>query len=241
MSKFTGPTKIPTYEPKSKVARSQQWTTTYKSAPGTSQTTTTTHTSNFYSMTYSSLPKPQEPPVNSSAYYEMLERGSSQDTSSIQQAGAPPHIQGPAPGFGALRDRFKSGSISESATNTQQDIRRPQNSGSGLSSLRDQYMNRAQESTQVPSESLSQRVQQVSRTIVGEEPSRTQAQPVQAAAASEPYPSEESHGQSQSVDDQGPSSEGALADGSSLSGASSLENDTTVNADGPETTPATSS
>ena len=238
MNKFTGPTKIPTYEPKSKVSHSQQkWTTSYKTPSGATQTTTTSvESSKYYSMTYSALPKSSEPPVNSAAYYAMLEQGGAHDDApSSSQAGAPPHIQGPAPGFGALRDRFKGASLSDNADQQQQqsDPRRSHGGGSGLSSLRDQYINRASETGQVQSESFSQRVQNVSRTIVGEEPLRSQAPPAP--------PSEESHGQSQSVDDQGPSSEGALADGSSLSGASSLENDATINADGAETATAASS
>ncbi|CAF4531035.1 unnamed protein product, partial [Rotaria magnacalcarata] len=77
----------------------------------------------------------------------------------------PPHIQGPAPGFGALRERFKGVSVSES-TDPIHDIRRQQqqqsNAGSSsLGSLRDQYVNRAKESTQSQEESFSQRIQSV--------------------------------------------------------------------------------
>lgn len=252
MNKFTGPTKIQTYEPKSKVTHSQQkWTTTYKTPSGSSETTTTTiQNSKFYSMTYSALPKSSEPPVNSAAYYEMLESGGlHEDTSSSHQAGAPPHIQGPAPGFGALRDRFKAGLSldSDQQEHQQYDSRRSQGNGSGLSSLRDQYINRASETGQNQTESFSQRVQSVSRTIVGGEPLRTAAPATVSPPAPTPVaepessPIDEPHGQSQSVDDQGPSSEGALADGSSLSGASSLDHEATINADGTETATATSS
>ena len=263
MNKFTGPARIPTYEPKNKLATTttkQYSSSTHTASTGPGQTTTTTRTSSaVHSMTYSALPKPQEPPVNSAAYFELLQQGSPSATpSAIQQSAAtPPHIQGPAPGFGALRDRFKAVSVSDD-TNSAQDTRRQQSSasGSGLSSLRNQYINRAQESTQTQEESFSQRIQHVSRTIAGEDPAQhrqqqqqqqhqqqqqQQPQPQQETAAAAPLPppatpenlpQEEPQAQSQSVDDQAASSEGAVADGGSSSGASSLENDNT------STTPA---
>jgi len=237
MNKFTGPTKIPTYEPKIKTKTSQHHSTSsYTSSTGSGQTTTT-RTSTIHSMTYSALPKPQEPPVNSAEYYQMMQQGSVSNTSHTEQSAAPPHIQGPAPGFGALRDRFKSGSVSENP-NPIQDIRRQQQSNtgnSGLSSLRDQYINRAKESIQTQEESFSQRIQTVSRSIVGEDPfQQHKQQQQQTPSAPPPTPTpqisqqEESQVQSQSVDDQPASSEGAVAEGGSSSGASSLENETTV-------------
>lgn len=185
-------------------------------------------------MTYSALPKAQEPPVNSAAYFEMLEQQGFAVPSSISQSPATPaHFQGPPPGFGALRDRFKATSISDD-TSSSQDPRRSQQSnaaGSGLSSLRDQYMNRAKQSTETREESFSQRVQNVSRTIAGEQPpSQSQQQPQQSSAPVQTPSHEESQVQSQSVDDQAVSSEGAVAEGTSSEGASSLENDTTLNA-----------
>jgi hypothetical protein len=247
MNKFTGPTTIPTYEPKAKTITSQHHSSSsYTSSTGSGQTTTT-RSSTIHAMTYSALPKPQEPPVNSAEYYQLMQGGNTSNTSSnIQQPTAPPHIQGPAPGFGALRDRFKSGSTSES-TNPIQDIRRQQLSNtnnSGLSSLRDQYINRAKESTQIQEESFSQRIQHVSRSIVGGEnqpqpkPQQQQTPPAPPSTPQVPQQQEDSPVQSQSVDDQAASSEGAVADGGSSSGASPLESDAPLAATA--ATPATS-
>jgi hypothetical protein len=242
MNKFTGPSKIQTYEPKPKTTHyHQQSSSSYTSTGGQGQSSTTkSETSKFYSITYSALPKvTQEPPVNSAAYFEMLQKGNNDRASSnVQQPAAPPHMQGPAPGFGALRDRFKTGSFSENA-DASHDVRRtqPNNAGSSsLSSLRDQFVNRAKDTNQMQEESFSQRIQHVSRSIIGEDP----VQLVSPAPPPQTYQQEESHVQSQSVDEQGVSSEGALADGSSLSGASSLENDTTLNVTPAELEPGTS-
>ncbi len=236
MNKFTGPSKIPTYEPKPKTSTKQYSSSSHTTSTGSGQTTTT-RTSTIHSMTYSALPKPQEPPVNSAEYYQMMQHDSSSLTSTTSQSSAaPPHIQGPAPGFGALRERFKTGSVSDD-TNPAQDVRRQQQSNtgnSGLSSLRDQYINRAKETAQIQEESFSQRIQHVSRSIVGEDPSQHRQQQQQQQISSVPSsapqnPSkEESQAQSQSIDDQPASSEGAVAEGASSSGASSLENDNTV-------------
>lgn len=227
MNKFTGPTKIPTYEPKQKSSTTRHYSTsTYTSSTGSGQTTTTETTKSQYVMTYSALPKAGEPPVNSTAYFEMLEQQNPGATSSYSpSAAAPPHFQGPPPGFGALRDRFKTASISDN-TDSPQGARQSSISGSGLSSLRDQYINRAKESTETREESFSERVQNVSRTIAGESPKQQQQQYSPPAPT---YTQEESQVQSQSVDDQGVSSEGAVAEGASSSGASSLENDATSN------------
>ena len=240
MNKFTGPSKILTYEPKSQMSTSRhQSSSSYKSTKESgSTTTTTTQSSKSYAITYSALPKPNEPPVNSAEYFRLMQQGGGDSApSTASQPAAPPHMQGPAPGFGALRDRFKTGSFSE-GTNSPQDTRsqaKGNPTNSSLSSLRDQYVNRAKEAVQVQEESFSQRVQNVSRSIVGEE--RSQAQPVSTPQPSRPQ--EESHAPAQPVDEQpasrsieeqAASSEGALADGGSSSGASSLENDPTHNA-----------
>ena len=240
MNKFTGPSKILTYEPKSHMSSSKhQSTNSFTSTKGSgSTTTTTTQSSKSYSITYSALPKPNEPPVNSAEYFRLMQQGGADNAPShAQQPATPPHIQGPAPGFGALRDRFKTGSFSE-GTNSPQDTRsqaKGNPTNSSLSSLRDQYVNRAKEAAQVQEESFSQRVQNVSRSIVGEE--RSQAQPASSPQA--PPPQEESHAlaptvdeqpASRSIEEQAASSEGALADGGSSSNASSLENDPTHNA-----------
>lgn len=236
MNKFTGPSKIPSVEPKPRTTTTRQFSSSsYSSTTAAGQTTSTTSRSaTTHTMTYSALPKPQEPPVNSAEYFRMLQAGNISSTpANIQAAAAPPHIQGPAPGFGALRDRFKAGSFSESS-NAPQDPRRQQlqsnPTGSGLSSLRDQYMNRAKESLQSQEESLSQRIQHVSRSIVGGDlpaPAPTQQYQAPPAPLSTPQVSqpEESPVASQSVDDHVASSEGAVADGGSSSGASPLDND----------------
>jgi hypothetical protein len=246
MSKFAGPPSAQQYPSRSRSTTSRQYSSSsYSTNAGPNQTTTRTLTSQ--SITYSALPKPQEPPVNSAEYYQLMQGGNTSNTSSnIQQPTAPPHIQGPAPGFGALRDRFKSGSTSES-TNPIQDIRRQQLSNtnnSGLSSLRDQYINRAKESTQTQEESFSQRIQHVSRSIVGGEnqpqpkPQQQQTPPTPPSTPQVPQQQEDSPVQSQSVDDQAASSEGAVADGGSSSGASPLESDAPLAATA--ATPATS-
>jgi len=169
----------------------------------------------------------------------MMQQASASNTSSnVQQMAAPPHIQGPAPGFGALRNRFKGESVTESI-NPMQEIRRQQQSSVGnnsLTSLRDQYMNRAKESVQFQEESFSQRIQHVSRSIAGEDQPQQQHQHQQQQQQQQQYqPSqvsqqEESQVQSQSVDDQAGSSEGAVAEGGSSSCASSLDNDATLTA-----------
>ena len=230
MNKFTGPTKIPTYEPKPKSTTTRHYSTsTYTTSTGSGQTTTTQTTKSQHVMTYSALPKSVEPPVNSTAYFEMLEQQNPGATSLYSpSAAAPPHFQGPPPGFGALRDRFKTTSISDNTDSPQETRRSIQSniSGSGLSSLRDQYINRAKELTETREESFSERVQNVSRTIAGESPKQQQQQ---YSPPAQTYVQEESQVQSQSVDDQGVSSEGAVAEGASSSGASSLENDVASN------------
>ncbi|CAF3453998.1 unnamed protein product [Rotaria sp. Silwood1] len=229
MSKFTGPTTIPTYEPKPKSSTTQHYSTssyTSSSGPGQKTTTTTTHSSKTHSMTYSALPKANEPPVNSAEYYQMLQQGNLSNTSSnVQHSAAPLHIQGPPPGFDALRNRFKSGSVSESI-NPIQDIRQQHQSNTGnssLLSLRDQYMNRAKESAQTQEESFSQRIQTVSRsTVMTGQSSQNQKQTSSVLQVSQ---QDEPQLQSQSISDQGVSSEGAVAEGGSSSGASPFEND----------------
>ena len=185
----------------------------------------------MYSITYSALSKPQEPPVNSAEYYQMTQQeGIGNTSSNVQQSAVPPHIQGPAPGFDALRDRFKSGSVAE-AINPMLDIHRQQQSNrsnSGLSSLRDQYMSRAKESTQSQEETFSQRIQNVSRITAVE----SQSQQHQKEIPNVPQipQRDESQAQSESMDDQAISSEDAVAEGGSSSGASPLENDANLTA-----------
>jgi len=128
-------------------------------------------------MTYSSLPQTREPPVNSVEYYQMQQQSGNPFTN-IQQAAAPAHIQHNPTGFGALRDRFKTGSLSDDFNRPQQVVNRqppppPQQqqqqnpTGSSLSSIRNQYINRAKQSSQ--DELPSPPIQNISRTIVGED------------------------------------------------------------------------
>jgi hypothetical protein len=142
-------------------------------------------------MTYSSLPQTREPPVNSVEYYQMQQQSGNPFTN-IQQAAAPAHIQHNPTGFGALRDRFKPGSLSDDFNRPQQVVNRQppppqqqqqqqqQNStGSSLSSIRNQYMNRAKQSSQdeLPSPPP---IQNISRTIVGEDIPKQKPAPQQA-------------------------------------------------------------
>jgi hypothetical protein len=127
-------------------------------------------------MTYSSLPQNREPPVNSVEYYQMQQLSGNPFTN-IQQAAAPAHIQHSPTGFGAIRDRFKTGSLSDDFNRPQQVVNRqpppPQQqqqqnpTGSSLSSIRNQYMNRAKQSSQ--DELPSPPIQNISRTIIGED------------------------------------------------------------------------
>jgi len=186
MSKFVGQT---TAQPRSRSTSSRHYSnSSYSSHPGPSQTTTS-RTFTSHSMTYSALPKPHEPPVNSVEYYQMQQLYGNPFTN-IQQAAAPPHIQHTPTGFGGLRDRYKSGSLSEEFTRPQPIQRQQQqqprqrqastDGGSTLSSLRNQYMNRTKETSQ--DELPTQQAYNISRTIVGEdiiEQKRTQQPPLQ--------------------------------------------------------------
>ncbi|CAF0971938.1 unnamed protein product [Rotaria sordida] len=211
MSKFVGPTSVQQYHPRSKStsASSRHYsssthtsnigprqTTTHTSNIGPRQTTThtsnvgprqtTTRTSTTRTMTYSALPKPHEPPVNSVEYYQMqMQQQGGNPFTNIQQAAAPAHIQHSPTDFGALRDRFKLGSASDDFNQTQVIQRQQQqqqqqqstamtNGGSNLSSLRNQYMNQAKQA--VYSEPYTQQVQSISRTILGEDIPRQQQQ-----------------------------------------------------------------
>ncbi|CAF5180932.1 unnamed protein product, partial [Rotaria magnacalcarata] len=91
---------------------------------------------------------------------------------------------------------------------------------------RDQYVNRAKESTQSQEESFSQRIQSVSRSTVASNQSAQHQQPITLV---QHIPQEEElQVQSQSVDDQVISSDGAAAEGGSSSGASPIDNDTNL-------------
>jgi len=145
-------------------------------------------------MTYSSLPQNREPPVNSVEYYQMQQLSGNPFTN-IQQAAAPAHIQHSPTGFGAIRDRFKTGSLSDDFNRPQQVVNRqppPQQqqqqqqqqnpTGSSLSSIRNQYMNRAKQSSQ--DELPSPPIQNISRTIIGEDIPKQK--PVQQAPQQQP-------------------------------------------------------
>lgn len=188
MNKFAPPTSVQTINSRSK---STTTTTTtrhhsssgYPTASRSRQTAAPTNrTLTSYSMTYSALPKPVEPPVNSIEYYQMQMQQSGGAFANIQQAAAPPHIQHTATGLGALRDRFKTGSLSDDFNKAPSTARRPEQQyvqqqvpnnrpGNSLSSLRNQYMHQAQQP--VYDESYAQQVPVISRTILGEESPQT--------------------------------------------------------------------
>src|ERR1700722_6619157 len=118
MNKFSGPTPVQSYTPRSKSSSSRDYS---NSSSGPSQTTTTTRTSTIKSMTYSALPKSSEPPVNSIEYYQMqMQQQDGNPFTNIQQAAAPPHVRHTPTGFGALRDRFKTKESSQDEYSTQQ-------------------------------------------------------------------------------------------------------------------------
>jgi hypothetical protein len=128
------------------------------------------------SMTYSALPKAREPPVNSVEYYQMqMQQHGAQGFSNIQQAAAPAHIQHASANSGVSNESFYTGSPFDPFPSSPNDVnRRAQQAqaatkpaGNTLTSLRDQYMYQAKESLQ--NELPSQSVQQISRTIVGED------------------------------------------------------------------------
>lgn len=169
MNKFAGPTPA---QPRSRSTTSRHYSSSsYTNNSGPSQSTTRTLTS--HSMTYSALPKPHEPPVNSAEYYQMqLQQQGGNPFTNIQQAAAPAHIQQSPAGFGGLRNQFKSGSFSDDFNQPPVVHRQPpppqaNAGGSSLSSLRNQYVNRAKETLQ--DELPPQPVQNISRTIVGED------------------------------------------------------------------------
>jgi hypothetical protein len=177
MSKFAGPAPpAQQFQPRSRSATTRHYSSSsYTTSSGPNQIITRNLASQ--SMTYSALPKPIEPPVNSLEYYQMQQQQGGNPFTNIQQAAAPPHIQhspfSPT-GLGSLSDRFKTGSFSDDY-NRPQVVNRQQPSppqqgnvgGSNLSSLRNQYVNQAKESTQ--NKLPPQPVQNISRTIVGED------------------------------------------------------------------------
>ena len=153
----------------------------------TRQTTKTTTTRNY--QTYSALPKPHEPPVNSVEYYQMLQQNGI-SFNNLQQAIAPAHIQHTQT---TLRDRFKTGSLSEDFHRPAQPAHVSGGIGHSLSSIRNQYMTQTKETNLPP-----QPVQNIPRTIVGEDyPPKQQQQPApvqqeeEVAAAAVPVQQEE--------------------------------------------------
>ncbi|CAF4353640.1 unnamed protein product [Rotaria sp. Silwood2] len=179
MSKFVGPAPVQRYHPRSTSTSTSSRlysSSTHTSNVGPRQAAAT-RTLTTHSMTYSALPKPHEPPVNSVEYYQMqMQQQGGNLFTNIQQAAAPAHIQHSPTGFGALRDRFKIGPGSGDFNQTQVIHRQQQqqqqstamtNSGNNLSSLRDHYMSQAKQS--VYNGLPAQQVQHISRTIVGED------------------------------------------------------------------------
>jgi hypothetical protein len=235
MNKFAGPTSTQQYHPRSRSAASRNYSSSsYTTNTGPNRITTRTLTTQ--SVTYSALPQTREPPVNSLEYYQMQQQSGNPFTN-IQQAAAPPHIQHvqTPTGFGALRDRFKTGSLSDDFNRPQQVVNRqppppaPQQQqqntvGSSLSSLRNQYINRAKQSS--IDELPAQPIQNISRTIIGEDipqqKPQQKAAPIQQPAPTsqvmpkqQPAPAsqvpqqeqEEPQTQNETVEQQAPSSE----------------------------------
>ncbi|CAM4740425.1 unnamed protein product [Rotaria magnacalcarata] len=188
--KFAEPTSGQTVHSRSKSAATTATSRHYSSSSHTTNSgprqTTSNRALTSHSMTYSSLPKPVEPPVNSIEYYQMqMQQQGGNPFTNIQQAAAPSHIQHSPTGFGTLRDRFKTGSLSEESNQAPAAIRRQEQShvqqqktnasgGNSLSSLRNHYMNQA---NQVAHDELhAQHVHNISRTILGEEIPQTKPQ-----------------------------------------------------------------
>lgn len=221
MTKFAGPAPAHPNQSRSRTTTTRHYSSSsYSTSSGPKQNTSHSLTSN--SMTYSALPKPIEPPVNSLEYYQMQLQQGRDPFANIQQAAAPAHIQHSPMNLGGLRDRFQTGSLSDDFNRPQVVNRQPPSppqqqqqqqgnaGGSNLSSLRHQYMNRAHESLQ--NELPAQPVQNISRTIVGEDlpsekpkatvqppapvqqaPSKTQEAPASAPQADASSPAEETN------------------------------------------------
>lgn len=132
---------------------------------------------NLPTVTYSALPKPREPPVNSAEYYQMqMQQFGGQGIPNIQQAAAPAHIQHHSPLPSSGQERFRLGSLSDHLPPVQYQSP-PQSptkgAGNSLSSLRDQYMHQTKESGREAYP--AQPMPPVSRTIIGEDVPQQQA------------------------------------------------------------------
>ena len=176
MNKFAGPAPALPNQSRSRSTTTRHYSSSsYTTSSGPNQNMIRSLGSN--SVTYSKLPKPVEPPVNSAEFYQMQMQQGKDPFANIQQAVAPAHIQHSPMGIGGLHDRFKTGSLSDDFNRPQVVNRQPpsppqqqQQGGAGgntLSSLRNQFINRAKESLQT--ELPAQQVQNISRTIVGED------------------------------------------------------------------------
>jgi len=178
MTKFVGQDPAQSFHPRSRSTTSRHYSSSsYTNSSGPTQNINHALTSN--SMTYSALPKALEPPVNSVEYYQMqLQQQGGNPFTNIQQTAAPAHIQHTPMNLGGLRDRFKTGSFSDDYNRPQvvnhhqppppqQQQQQASAGGSNLSSLRNQFVNRAKESSQ--DELPAQPTQTISRTIMGED------------------------------------------------------------------------
>ena len=185
MSKFAGPApKTLLHHPHRSQSNSSRH---YSSSSYTSRTTTSSTTNparpvppmaNLPMMTYSALPKPREPPVNSAEYYQMqLQQSGGYGLPNIQQAAAPAHIQHHSPQPQVGQDRFQFGSLSNYAPAAHHQPTPPQSptksSGNTLSSLRNQYMHQTKETSQ--GDFSAQPMPPISRTIIGEDAPTQQA------------------------------------------------------------------
>jgi len=176
MTKFAGPTpKTLFHHPH----RSQSNSSRHYSSSSFTSRTSTTNTSNaskplppmanLPTVTYSALPKPREPPVNSAEYYQMqLLQTGGQGIPNIQQAAAPAHIQHHSPLPQGGQERFRLGSLPDHVPAPAPAPQSPtKSSGNTLSSLRNQYMHQTKETSH--EQYTGQSMPPISRTIVGED------------------------------------------------------------------------
>ncbi|CAF5021060.1 unnamed protein product, partial [Rotaria sp. Silwood1] len=173
MSTFSGTAPVQIYEQRSKTILPKHHSSDASNSG--SCPTTITRIPPMLSITYSALPKHLEPPVNTIEFYQMQKQQQPKNQFiNVQQVVAPSHIQHAPARFSTLNDRFQTGSYSENMYQTtnihenhkqqQQQTRTAENT---MSSFRNQYTNKTQESEQY--EISTQEVRNISRTILGED------------------------------------------------------------------------
>lgn len=174
MNKFAGPATSSSSQQRSRSTSSRNYSSLHSSLNRTQNKPATTMVfSKLPTMTYSALPKPHEPPVNSVEYYQMqLQQYGGQGLPNIQQAAAPAHIQHAGPALAGIRDRFGAGLLSDQMNENRRQVppptpTTPKGPASSLNSLRDQYLHQAEESKH--ERSLPTSLPHIPRTIVGED------------------------------------------------------------------------